>query len=89
MFAPGHEPAGYMDRLKHLEPTLLWDGQGHDPPLRTKDDWIRAGEVVFDSAVVYDGITTAADVAQANWYAKTGVLVTKRGVMPFYRYVIR
>ena len=89
VFAPGHEPAGYMDRLRQLEPVLVWDAQGHDPPLRTEDDWIRAGEIVFDSAVVYDGITTAADVTQANWYAKTGVLVTKSGVMPFYRYVIR
>jgi hypothetical protein len=89
VFEPGHEPAGYMDRLQRLEPALLWDEQRHQPPLRTEDDWMRAGEIVFDSAVVYDGITTAADVAQANWYAKTGVLVTRGGVMPFYRYVIR
>lgn len=89
VFAPGHEPAGYMDRLRQLEPVLVWDGQRHHPPLRTEADWIRAGEIVFDSAVVYDGITTAADVAQESWYVKTGVLVTKGGVMPFYRYVIR
>src|SRR5207245_4823299 len=50
---------------------------------------VRAGEIVFDAAVVYDGISTAADVREADWYSKTGVLLTQDGVMPFYRYVIR
>jgi len=45
--------------------------------------------MVFDAAVVYDGITTAADVQKPDWYTKTGVLLTSEGVKPFYRYVIR
>ena len=89
VFAPGHERSGYIDFLLHQEPVVFWDDQGRAPPLNTKADWIRAGEMVFDAAVVYDGITTAADVQKPDWYAKTGVLLTGEGVMPFYRYVIR
>ena len=44
---------------------------------------------MFDAAVVYDGITNAADMREPEWYSKTGVLVTSESVMPFYRYVIR
>src|SRR5712692_10021735 len=89
VFAPGHGPNGYVDRLKQQEPVIVWDDKGHAPPLKTEADWIRAGEIVFDAAIVYDGITTAADVSEPDWYSKTGVLLTRDGVMPFYRYVIR
>src|SRR5216684_3605910 len=89
VFAPGHEPPGYITSLLHQEPVILWDDTGHAPPLSTEADWIRAGEIVFDAAVVYNGITTADDVREPDWYAKTGVLLTREGVMPFYRYVIR
>jgi hypothetical protein len=89
VFAPGHEPPGYIASLLHQEPVILWDDTGHAPPLSTEADWISAGEIVFDAAVVYNGITTADDVREPDWYTKTGVLLTREGVMPFYRYVIR
>lgn len=89
VFAPGREPTGYMDSLLHQEPVILWDDKGHAPPLKTEADWIKAGEIAFDAAVVYDGITTAADVREPDWYSKTRALLTREGVMPFYRYVIR
>ncbi|HXI93873.1 MAG TPA: di-heme oxidoredictase family protein [Blastocatellia bacterium] len=93
VYAPGHEPAGYINRLTRQEPEIVWgtdkNGVEHSPPLKTEADWIKAGEIVFDAAIVYDGITTAADVREPEWYSKTGVLVTRDGVMPFYRYVIR
>jgi hypothetical protein len=28
VYAPGHEPAGYMDRLRGQEPVILWDSAG-------------------------------------------------------------
>ncbi len=68
---------------------ILWDDSGHAPPLKSESDWIKAGEIVFDSAVVYDGITTASDVRMPDWYAKTRPLLTRDGIMPFYRYVVR
>ena len=83
VFTPVHERPGYIDSLLHQEPVVLWDDTGHAPPLNTEADWIRAGEMVFDAAVVYDGITTAADVQKPDWYTKTGVLLASEGVMPF------
>jgi Cytochrome c peroxidase len=93
VYAPGHEPSGYIEHLEQRQPEIIWgkdkNGVEHAPPLRTKAEWIRAGEIVFDAAIVYDGITTAADVREPDWYAKTGVPTARDGVMPFYRYVIR
>jgi hypothetical protein len=48
VYAPGHEPPGYMDWLKRQEPVIVWDDKGHAPPLKTEADWIGAAEIVFD-----------------------------------------
>lgn len=53
VFAPGHEPPGYLDWLRDQEPAIVWDGRGHAPPLVTEEDWIRAGEIVFDAPVTF------------------------------------
>jgi hypothetical protein len=89
VYAPGREPAGYMERLKQQEPVILWDDAGHKPPLETEDDWIKAGERVFDSARFYERIANVSDVRDAGWYEKTGTPVAKDGTVPFARYVIR
>jgi hypothetical protein len=89
VYAPGHEPLGYMDWLKQQEPVIVWDDAGHRPALRTEADWVKAGEIVFDAAITQGVITTVADVRDPSWYSRTAVLVAKGGVMPFYRYVIR
>lgn len=60
VYAPGHEPPGYMDWLKQQEPEVIWDDKGHAPSLKTEADWIKAGEIVFDAPIVYNlnpGIT--------------------------------
>src|SRR5262245_50775293 len=38
VYAPGHEPSGYMDWLKQQEPVVIWDDRGHAPPLRTETE---------------------------------------------------
>jgi hypothetical protein len=38
VYAPGHEPPGYMDWLKQQEPEILWNDAGHAPPLQTDAD---------------------------------------------------
>src|SRR5216684_5759590 len=53
VYAPGHEPPGYMDWLKQQESVIVWDDKGHAPPLETEADWIRAGEIVFDAPLFY------------------------------------
>src|SRR5580658_5348934 len=43
-YAPDKEPAGYRESLQQKEPEVLFD----PAKLKTKEDWIRAGELVFD-----------------------------------------
>jgi hypothetical protein len=54
IYAPGHEPPGYMDWLKQQEPQIVWDDAGHRPALETEADWIKAGELVFDAPTGID-----------------------------------
>lgn len=91
IYAPGHEPSGYMEWLRQQDPVILWDDKGHAPALATEADWIKAGEMAFDSPVVFGPAAgyTIEDVRDPAWYRKTGVPVTKDGIMPFFYYTIR
>ena len=60
VYAPGHEPPGYMEWLKQQEPVVVWDDKGHTPPLKTEAEWIRAGELVFDSPLTFTPATSPA-----------------------------
>jgi hypothetical protein len=44
MYAPGREPAAYIESLKQKEPEIVFDPS----KLRTKEDWIKAGKLVFE-----------------------------------------
>ncbi len=41
-----------MNWLRGQQPEIVWDAS-HHPPLKTAADWIRAGEIVFDSPSVF------------------------------------
>ena len=89
IYAPGKEPRGYFERLKQLEPEIVFD----PARLETEADWIKAGELIFDAATGYDSdpgaVVTLADVRNPSWYTKLRVPLTRDGVMPYQRYVIR
>jgi hypothetical protein len=93
VYAPGREPVGYMDWLKTLDPVILWDDANHKPKLETEADWIKAGEDVFGAPVFSEagdqGFIALADVKSTTWYQKSGIPVSKDGVLPFVHYVIR
>ena len=42
IYAPGREPAGYLARLSKVKPETMFDSS----KLKTKLDWIAAGELV-------------------------------------------
>ena len=85
VYAPGRAPAGYMERLKRLRPELAFD----PARLKTKEDWIRAGEIVFDAPTAYDVEVDLKEAADPEWYATTSVPIAKDGTIPWLRYVIR
>jgi len=89
VYAPGHEPPGYMEWLRQQEPVILWDDKGHAPPLKTEADWIRAGEIVFDSPIVFDTRIRADEVRNPAWYEKLRVPVAKDGIVPEFQYIVR
>lgn len=85
IYAPGKEPPGYLDWLKQQEPENVFDPS----KLKTMEDWIKAGERVFDFGPVFQGTMGPNEVRNPEWYKKTAVPLTRDGVMPFARYVIR
>ena len=82
VYAPGKEPPGYMEGLINQEPVVVFDAS----KLKTEEDWIKAGETVFDMPVFIQPIT---DVGNPVWYEKTGMPIAKDGTIPFARYVVR
>jgi len=85
VYRPGNEPPGYLDWLKQQEPQAAFDANA----LQTEADWIRAGELIFDSAISYDNIAQVADVRNPEWYEKLDIPATSDGTLPWFRYVIR
>ena len=84
VYPPGREPEGYMDWLRQQEPEIAFDAAA----LRTEEDWIRAGELVFDAPILYEDIETTP-ARDPEFYARSGILTAADGTMPYKRYVIR
>jgi mono/diheme cytochrome c family protein len=82
IYAPGREPAGYIDWLQQQEPKIVFDAS----TLKTESDWIRAGELVFDAPTQY---VLGESVRDPDLYTTTQMPLTPTGVMPFRQYVIR
>lgn len=83
IYAPGRAPAGYLDWLQQQEPSIEPEVSG-----------LRAGELVFDAPIGHDGdpvleIVSVAMTQDPGWYRQAGVPLTREGIMPFARYVIR
>lgn len=86
IYHPDHEPAGYMDWLRRQEPEIAFD----PAKLQTKEDWIRAGEAVFEYAnpQPFESFFGQA-VRNRDWYEKGGVPLAKGNVYAFAHWVIR
>jgi hypothetical protein len=86
IYHPSREPAGYLDKLRTLEPERIFD----PTTLKTEADWIAAGRDVFEMPIGYNGpIVNLQMVRDPAWYEKHHVPLTSDGTMPFARYVVR
>jgi mono/diheme cytochrome c family protein len=79
VYVRGKEPPGYIEWLKQREPEIIFDPSS----LRTKEDWIKAGSVVFQAPIVYSPARLSPggrDVpsAFAKWVSSDGVLSGSR-----------
>jgi len=52
VYLPDREPKGYLDWLGKQEPEVVWDAT-RSPALTTEADWVKAGEAVFYSPIVW------------------------------------
>lgn len=86
IYHPDREPPGYLDGLANRDPEVAFDAS----TLETEEDWVRAGEVVFESPIdfVSEGALYSV-VRSRDWYEKLDIPLTKEGVFPFMRYVVR
>jgi hypothetical protein len=86
VYRPSREPAGYMDWLKQQEPEIAFDLSR----LRTREDWVKAGEVVFNAPTSYGPVFfSAANLRDPSFFEKNGMPVANDGTVPFARWVIR
>src|SRR6185436_3912898 len=49
VYHPDKEPHAYLDWLRKQKPEISFDAS----KLKTKEDWIKAGEVVFDAPIEF------------------------------------
>ena len=89
-YAPGRQPARYIERLRQQEPEIIWGvdrkGREHKPPLKTEADWIKAGKLVFEAPPF--GMPRISD----QFFQKPlaiDIRATKDGIIPFHPLVIR
>lgn len=79
------EPPGYLDWLKQQEPEVIFD----PAKLKTKEDWIKAGEAVFNAPISYDTEYLLPDLRTPEWWKTVRPPLAKDGTIPFYTYIVR
>src|SRR5690349_2262021 len=85
VYVQGKEPPGYIEWLKQREPEVIFDAS----KLHTKDDWIRAGKIVFEADTFYGRARlTSGGVKVRPGFSR---FVSKDGVLPAFAgdYIIR
>ncbi len=83
IYAPGREPAGYLEWLKQREPEVVFD----PAKLKTKQDWIEAGKLVFEHEPLM------VPLPEKGLFFPTPLPPSPEGVLPPFipgnRYIIR
>jgi mono/diheme cytochrome c family protein len=83
IYAPDREPSGYWESLQQREPEIVFDAAA----LKTKQDWIRAGELVFESPILY--VAPANRARYMEMFRAVPYPTTAEGIIPNFKYVIR
>ena len=78
------EKPGYIDSLRKLKPEVIFD----PARLRTPEDWIKAGEIVFNWPVAYSPVTGGTSTIDSAMFRGNNGRFTREGVYPFSRYIL-
>ncbi|MCE7065747.1 hypothetical protein [Dyadobacter sp. CY326] len=84
VFVRENEKQGYLDSLRNVEPEIVFDPR----KLKTKEDWIKAGEIVFNWPVSYRPDTGHNSTIDSAYINATKARVTPDGLYPYNRYVV-
>ena len=85
VYHPDDEPEGYWEWLHEQEPEIVFD----PTKLKTKEDWIRAGELVFTEGNEYSTGTELAFARDRKAYEAVGIRLQQGGLWPYSRYFVR
>jgi hypothetical protein len=90
MYLPGREPKGYYEWLLQQDPEIVFDAS----KIKTEEDWIKAGEIIYDMPQNFDGFIDSVVNMQelegmAAFLNSMHVPVAKDGSIPFFNLVIR
>lgn len=85
VYFPGREPPGYLDSLRQKEPEIIFDAGR----LRTEEDWIRAGELVFNAPASFIAVTDASEADRQAYFRAAQIHFTREGITPYFQYVVR
>lgn len=76
IYHPDHEPPGYREELLKAEPEVIFDPS----ELRTREDWVRAGALVFHQPIGYEPpLISSQDVTDPAWYEELNIALTAKG----------
>lgn len=78
------ERSGYLDSLRQLEPEITFDLA----KLKTQEDWIKAGELVFNWPAAFTPYNEKAPQLDSSLFQNGNGKFTQDGIYPFSRYVI-
>lgn len=78
------EPRGYLDSLHQLKPEVAFDPVA----LKTPEDWIKAGELVFNWPAAFRPVKEKYALRDLAHFRESKGNITKEGVYPGNRYVV-
>jgi hypothetical protein len=84
MYILQKENARYIDSLRQLEPEVVFDGK----KIISEEDWIKAGELVFNWPVAYTPFNGNVSGIDSSLFKNGNGKLTKDGVYLFSSYVI-
>jgi cytochrome c553 len=84
MYIREFERPGYLDSLRNLEPEITFDAS----TLRTPEDWVKAGEMVFNWPVAYSPVGGNVAQLKQSDFANGNGRITSEGIYPFSQYVL-
>ena len=84
IYLPGREPEGYYENLKQLDPKIVFKPE----TLKSENDWIEAGELVFDYSLSLRPLDSSFLSRLTLLHNKEVLPITSEGVIPFYKIVV-